>query len=310
VGCVKRRVVWGAVAVATAVSAGVVVVQIRDAPGSTSEAKGPGEPVVTHVRSTVLGTDDSGRVSLIRRDVEPFSMLRVSWDDPQARLQGAVEARVHAVGTQKWSSWETLEADGGGGEDAPRKGMRGATDPAWFGPSDGVEIRVAADDTLPDGLRLDVVDPGASPQGDMEAAAYVLAGESPEPGDTPSAPVTSSTSPSETLEPTSSPSTPEDEASATAAPTETSPEASSTATSAAPSGGRRVPQQRGPRIRHDHQGGLHSPHRPDQHLFLLRLRGHRPGPARSSPESGLEGYRLQLRRRQVRHHLRGPQGRH
>ncbi|MFF9607801.1 N-acetylmuramoyl-L-alanine amidase [Streptomyces sp. NPDC014684] len=162
-------------------------------------------------------------------------MLRVSWDDPKARLQGAVKARVHTMAAHKWSSWVTLEAGDAGGEDTPRKGMRGATDPAWFGPSDGVEIKIPAGGTPPEGLRLDVVDPGSSKTG-MEAAAYAIAGSSPEPNDTPTDPAPPST-PAETLEPTASPSIPEDETSGTPTPTitETSPQVSSTPSSAAPS---------------------------------------------------------------------------
>ncbi|MFI1377648.1 N-acetylmuramoyl-L-alanine amidase [Streptomyces longwoodensis] len=163
-------------------------------------------------------------------------MLRVSWDDPKTRLQGAVKARVHTVADQKWTSWVTLEAGDAGGEDTPRKGMRGATDPAWFGPSDGVDIKIAAGGTLPKGLRLDVVDPGKSAKTGMEAAAYVMAGSSPEPDDTPTDPAASAT-PAETPEPTASPSIPEGETSSPPAPTatETSPQASSTPSSAAPS---------------------------------------------------------------------------
>lgn len=226
----KRRVVWGAVAVATAVSAGVFVVQTRDDAGSGADAKAAEGPVATHVRSTALRADDAGGVSLSRPDVEPFSMLRLSWDDPRKRVRGTVEARVRSVGTRKWSSWATLGPDGGGGEDTPRTGMRGATEAAWFGPSDGVEIKVAAGGTLPGGLRLDVVDPGVSPRTGMEPAAYVVEGESPEPDDTPSVPVDSPTPSVGTTESAGTPTT-------TPSATSAAPTATATASTASPSSG-------------------------------------------------------------------------
>ncbi|MGW2825697.1 N-acetylmuramoyl-L-alanine amidase [Streptomyces sp. NPDC001443] len=222
---------WGAVAVATAVSAGAIVaVRATDPSGSGADAKQAAGPIVTHVRSTALRADGAGGVSLSRSGMEPFSMLRLSWDDPSAHVRGAVEARTRLAGSQKWSSWLTLEADGGGGEDTARKGMRGATGAAWFGPSDGVELKVAAGGTLPAGLRLDVVDPGVSASRGMQAAAYVVDGESPEPTDLPSDPSTSSTPGTETTEPSVS-----EPASATETPA--APTTSATATAASPSAG-------------------------------------------------------------------------
>lgn len=231
VGCVKRRVMWGAVAVAAAVSAGVLVAQTRDDTGSGADAKAAQGPVVTHVRSTPLRADGADGVSLSRPDVEPFSMLRLSWDDPSAHVQGAVQARARTTASHKWSSWVTLEADGGGGEDEAPKGMRGATGAAWFGPSDGVEIKVAAGGTLPGGLRLDVVDPGtSSTRSGIEPAAFVMDGESPEPSDTPTEAVDSPTPPAETSEPAVTPSATPSETSATPTPTKTPPSTSGTPT--------------------------------------------------------------------------------
>ncbi|MET7457977.1 N-acetylmuramoyl-L-alanine amidase [Streptomyces sp. NPDC005574] len=231
----KRRVLWGAVVVTTAVSAGVLVVQPRDSPGSGPDAKTAQGPVVTHVRSTKLGADGAGGVSLRRPEVQPFSMLRLSWDDPQAHVRGAAQARVRTVTTGKWSSWVTLDADDGGGEDAARKGMRGATEAAWFGPSDGVEIKVAAGGALPGGLRLDMVDPGASTRKAMQAAAYTVDAESPEPSntDTVDSPTPSVAASESAVTPPPTPS--ETSLTPTATLTETSPSASSPPTAPTPS---------------------------------------------------------------------------
>ncbi|MEV0494003.1 hypothetical protein [Streptomyces atratus] len=44
---------------------------------------------------------------------------------------------------------------------------RGASEPLWAGPSDGVEARVLADGAqtaVPEGLRLNLIDPGTTPE--------------------------------------------------------------------------------------------------------------------------------------------------
>ncbi|MFD3944458.1 peptidoglycan recognition protein [Streptomyces sp. NPDC058579] len=113
---------------------------------------------------------------LTRRDVRPFSLVGVVWDDAQAHLHGSVQVRTRATGSGTWSEWQELEthnddhgADPGTAE-AASGAVRGATAPLWVGDSDGVEIRVRpTDDTgtdrgptepLPTGLRLELVDPG------------------------------------------------------------------------------------------------------------------------------------------------------
>ncbi|ELS50268.1 putative N-acetylmuramoyl-L-alanine amidase family 2 [Streptomyces viridochromogenes Tue57] len=108
-----------------------------------------------------------------RQDTESFSMLGITWTDPSARLTGTIEARTRAVGSGQWSNWLRLDGDSGQGEATAR---RGGTEPAWVGPSDGVEVRVTADGRtsakLPAGLRLDMIDPGRGSSGGMEPAGY------------------------------------------------------------------------------------------------------------------------------------------
>ncbi|MET9438664.1 peptidoglycan recognition protein [Streptomyces sp. NPDC006551] len=110
------------------------------------------------------------------RDVRPFSLVGVVWDDPTARLHGTVQVRTRAAGSDTWSGWQDVDthndehgadpetAEGGSGA------LRGATAPLWVGASDGVEIRVRPDDDggepLPAGLRLELVDPGPEPPPD------------------------------------------------------------------------------------------------------------------------------------------------
>ncbi|MGW3557189.1 peptidoglycan recognition protein family protein [Streptomyces sp. NPDC000963] len=126
--------------------------------GPSSRAGGPGEQGLT------------------RRDVKPFSLVGVVWDDPRAPLHGTVQVRTRATGTDTWSEWQDVEThnDEHGADPDTAEGtsraLRGSTAPLWVGDSDGVEIRVRAesDETggaapLPAGLRLELVDPGEDP---------------------------------------------------------------------------------------------------------------------------------------------------
>ncbi|GGZ70787.1 hypothetical protein GCM10010344_41890 [Streptomyces bluensis] len=105
-----------------------------------------------------------------------FSMVGVVWDDPETELRGRVQVRTRATGTARWSGWQDIEthnqehaADPESAERASGR-VRGSTAPLWVGASDGVELRVRAEiehrtgvpgvQTLPSGLRLELVDPG------------------------------------------------------------------------------------------------------------------------------------------------------
>ncbi|MFJ9109034.1 N-acetylmuramoyl-L-alanine amidase [Streptomyces sp. NPDC102283] len=115
---------------------------------------------------------------LDRRTARPFSLVGVVWDDAEAELHGTVQVRTRARGGTSWSDWQDVEthnaehaADLGSAERASGA-VRGATAPLWVGDSDGVEVRVrpeAADPQhgsaapLPEGLRLELVDPGEDP---------------------------------------------------------------------------------------------------------------------------------------------------
>ncbi len=94
---------------------------------------------------------------LAPRTTGPFSLLGVTWADPRAVMPGIVQVRTRAAGGRQWSGWQHLEADGG------IRGVRGATDPLWVGPSDAVEARVVgARKALPTGLRVDLINPDAA----------------------------------------------------------------------------------------------------------------------------------------------------
>ncbi|MFF3845519.1 peptidoglycan recognition protein [Streptomyces sp. NPDC002328] len=132
-----------------------------------------------------------------RRDVRPFSLLGIVWDDPDAELHGQVQVRTRDVRTGAWSGWQDVEthntdhgADPGADERTSDR-VRGATAPLWVGDSNGVELRVSSatehrtEDTargartaasaapLPSGLRLELVDPGTPAPAPASAARRV-----------------------------------------------------------------------------------------------------------------------------------------
>ncbi|MGW5477868.1 N-acetylmuramoyl-L-alanine amidase [Streptomyces sp. NPDC004008] len=139
---------------------------------------------------------------LAPQTVRSFSLVGVVWDDPAAGLHGHVRIRTRAKGTGRWSGWQELEArnqdhgpDPGSGEGSSRR-MRGATAPLWVGASDGVQVSVRADEAgsgetraprLPDGLHVELVDPGRAPGEDAPTSPEDLAGPAG-PAEVPDAP--------------------------------------------------------------------------------------------------------------------------
>ncbi|MET9670779.1 peptidoglycan recognition protein [Streptomyces sp. NPDC006475] len=152
-----------------AIAAPPRLIQAPDVPGSTQS-----------LPLTAVGPTPSGRSRgpaaeqrLPEQDVRPFSLVGVVWDDVHAELHGSVQVRTRAVGTGAWSAWQDVEthnddhgADPGTAEGESRK-VRGATAPLWVGASDGVEVRVRPETgepvALPEGMRVELVDPGEDP---------------------------------------------------------------------------------------------------------------------------------------------------
>ncbi|MFF1833902.1 peptidoglycan recognition protein [Streptomyces sp. NPDC058231] len=171
---------------------------------STTEAADPGEvpgstqslhlsPLST--ASTRASGAPFAEQGLPRRDVRPFSLVGVVWDDVNAELDGTVQVRTRPTGSTHWSGWQDLEthnaehgADLGTAERDSRT-VRGSTAPLWVGESDGVEVRVSPGAAgvrdrgagpripLPEGLRLELVDPGQDPRQSRTADAGPAAGE-------------------------------------------------------------------------------------------------------------------------------------
>ncbi|MEU0954933.1 peptidoglycan recognition protein [Streptomyces niveus] len=126
-------------------------------------------------RSSGVATEQG----LAQRDVQPFSLVGVVWDDADAELHGSVQVRSRSAETGAWSGWQDLEthnAEHGadlGTSERDSGTVRGSTAPLWVGASDGVQARVRADEdpaggparaSLPRGLSLELVDPGEAPE--------------------------------------------------------------------------------------------------------------------------------------------------
>ncbi|MCX5101114.1 peptidoglycan recognition protein [Streptomyces sp. NBC_00053] len=152
-----------------------------DVPGSTQSL-----PMWTLSALSGRSTGDPTRAAapeqgLPEREVHPFSLVGVVWDDANAELHGTVQVRTRATGTGAWSDWQDLEthnaehsADPGTAE-RDSGTVRGSTAPLWVGDSDAVAVRVRPEAPdpqdrtgsvvpLPAGLRLELVDPGKDPQ--------------------------------------------------------------------------------------------------------------------------------------------------
>ncbi|MFS8200873.1 FG-GAP-like repeat-containing protein [Streptomyces sp. CWNU-52B] len=195
-----------------------------------------------------MSSDGTGRREVERTGTAQFSLLGLSWTGAKTELDGTAQVRTRALGTDEWTGWRNLDLEPHpvdkaepGAEDA-----RGASDPLWVGPSDGVEARVvAADDSatsgLPKGLEVSLVDPGvtsaeaknkalgAAPGTasgtSMDNAAFVAEDPTGSPSASPSTAEPASTAPTSTESASGAPASPTDSssesapASATADPT-------------------------------------------------------------------------------------------
>ncbi|MDQ0813055.1 uncharacterized protein with LGFP repeats [Streptomyces sp. B3I7] len=121
----------------------------RAVPGSTQSLALAPLPRTRAGRGAGAGAGSGvGAQGLTRREVRPFSLVGVVWDDPGAALHGTVQVRTRATATHEWSGWQEVDthnddhaADPGTAESRSGR-VRGSTAPLWVGDSDGVEVRV------------------------------------------------------------------------------------------------------------------------------------------------------------------------
>nr|WTB34319.1 peptidoglycan recognition protein [Streptomyces sp. NBC_00830] len=147
-----------------AVAAAVVLAALGlTAPAQSAQAAHTGPTGTLHTVAVPAGTDPAQR-ALAARATEAFSMVGVTWDDPYAQLGGTAEVHTRSSESGKWSGRRALDTDARTPESGPdhaRHGLRAGTQPLWTGASDGVQARLtgAHGKTLPQGLRVELVDP-------------------------------------------------------------------------------------------------------------------------------------------------------
>ena len=232
----KRRA-WLTLGAVVLGGAGVVTYAVASPsgdPGAEGRAKRP-----VRVYDLALKGATGGKRELPRTDTEQFSMVGVSWAGAVKRLDGTAQVRTRDLESGAWSGWRDLEVNIDPPED-PEAGMRGASEPLWVGPSDGVQVQVVHEDgttgALPKGLQVNLVDPGVVTDAEAEAtepAAFVAAESDP------AATPTDSTTPTDGATPTQTPTdsqttTPPAPTDSTATPTSTPTGSASASASTSP----------------------------------------------------------------------------
>lgn len=136
-----------------------------ESPAPTTEASvessSPDEAAV------VSGDELAGvpALTVSRPDTDAFSSVGVTWALSADVTDVVVQIRVRTEATG-WGEWTTLEADDIEQTDSAAtapEDIRGGTAPYWTGPSNGIEAIVqSAEGTVPQDVRLALVDPGTS----------------------------------------------------------------------------------------------------------------------------------------------------
>ncbi|HLL34123.1 MAG TPA: N-acetylmuramoyl-L-alanine amidase [Streptomyces sp.] len=165
----RARNTWPAVGVALLGGAGLTVAA---APGERSGTADTARPA--SARTMAFSGTGSTERTVPRTETKAFSLIGVSWSDHTRRFDGTAQVRTRSAETGEWSGWLDLDFDvvAPETEEASAVDTRGASEPLWTGPSDAVEARVLADGAnraVPEGLRLDLVDPGTVPASPSES---------------------------------------------------------------------------------------------------------------------------------------------
>ncbi|MEU3984848.1 N-acetylmuramoyl-L-alanine amidase [Streptomyces sp. NPDC026672] len=156
----KRRV-WLTLGAVVLGGGGVVTYAVASPAHDSGATHRPKRPV--KVYDLALKGTSGGKRELARTGTRQFSMLGVSWTGATKRLDGTAQVRTRSLANGEWSDWRDLEVTADPME-RPGPGVRGASEPLWVGPSDGVQVQVRHEDgttgALPQGLEVNLVDPG------------------------------------------------------------------------------------------------------------------------------------------------------
>lgn len=115
-----------------------------------------------------------------RLDADPFVAAGVTWDAGTAPPDLQVQVRVRERGT--WTAWSSLGLNDNqpdAGTDEAEGSTREGTEPLLSIGADGVQVRVdSADGSTPEGLEVNLIDPGTSDHDQIVGAEATLAGHS------------------------------------------------------------------------------------------------------------------------------------
>jgi uncharacterized protein with LGFP repeats len=237
-----KRTIWLATGAVVLGASGVTATAVTGS--EETGARDNSRPVKAH--TLALDGKDTKKRELPRTETQLFSLVGVSWDDSADDFEGTAQIRTRGADDGVWTDWHDLDFDirAPESDEGDSSGVRGASEPLWVGPSDGIEARVVADGketAVPKALRLDMIDPGETADGKGQGKGNGKGKPSPKPkkSDTaapsPSAP--GETSPSTAPEPTASASVPAAEPSTeqSASPTAPAPSAEPQEPTAEPS---------------------------------------------------------------------------
>ncbi|GAA2321593.1 N-acetylmuramoyl-L-alanine amidase [Streptomyces kunmingensis] len=136
-----------------------------------------------------------------RKSTATFSAVSVTWQNPDAEIDGKAQFRARDAASGSWGAWTALpaETNDADGAERERSAIRGGTASVpTEDVSDGVEVRVvAADGTasgLPAGMDVKLIDPGTGPSAADLAQPVAYSEDTPAP--TPTVTATDSGTPS------------------------------------------------------------------------------------------------------------------
>lgn len=168
----KKHAIWFAAGVVVLGGTGVTAVAASGGVEDAGQGDGT-RPAKAHVLA--LDGKDPKRRALPRTGTQTFSLIGVSWEDSGDTFEGTAQIRTRKAATGEWSDWRDLDFGVRAPEstEGDESEARGASEPLWVGPSDGVEARVVAngeETAVPDALRLDMIDPGETVKGQGKGA--------------------------------------------------------------------------------------------------------------------------------------------
>jgi uncharacterized protein with LGFP repeats len=227
-----KRTIWLAAGAVVLGASGVTAVAVTGAEetGSRDNSR------AAKAHTLALDGKDTKKRELPRTETQLFSLVGVSWDDSADDFEGTAQIRTRSADDGTWTDWHDLDFDirAPESDEGDTSAVRGASEPLWVGPSDGIEARVVADGketAVPKALRLDMIDPGETAGGKGQGKGNGKGKQSPGP----KKPDTTAPSPSAPGEETSPSTAPEPTASASGPAEEPATEQSVSPTAPAPS---------------------------------------------------------------------------